>query len=412
MNDELTIKEPLEEPGFMEEHGYAAGPVPVSGMSSPEFFQREVTHIWKKLWLYIGKSNYLKEPGDYLVKDLEFANTSVIVIRGKDGKIRAFHNVCSHRCNKVMWDGTGNTRLLRCKFHGWVYGLDGKLEIVTDEHMFQDRDNKQLDKSRMGLTPIHCEEWEGFVFINLDEDEPLSLEEYLGDFYKGLHGYPFQEMTREYKWRIRINCNWKILRDAFIEVYHVTYLHKGTAAASFTNQDQPDVRGLSVKLTEYCGQYSMAANLKFQPPPNQALAFSLGGAAVQRVDSGRKTPASLNPTRALNWAGDLNMFFPSLGLPTFPGTYVLNYFLPVDATTSIYELHVCYDEPKNATERWTQEVSAALFHNGVLEDLKTLEHTQSVIEGGAKKEMYLQDNEILVRQNHELAQKLCGPYPT
>lgn len=416
MNETLKIQPTLEEPIVSDKYDLGSDPMPIQGLSDPEYYEKELELIWKRQWMYVGKEQYLPTPGSYFVKELPFAKTSIVIVRGRDNKVRAFHNVCSHRCNKLVWEESGKTNTMRCRFHGWVFGLDGKLEAVTDEQFFP-----KLDKDELGLVPVHCDVWEGFIMINLcpDPEPPLTLREYFGDFYDGLQGFPFYEMTREYKWVGEINCNWKLLRDAFCEVYHVAFIHPKTAAESFTSKAVPTVRSLSQVVTDYCAQYSMAANMDFFPPPTQALAFQLGGSAVQNTSQERFTeesgvkglPKLINPSRALNWAGDLNFFFPSLGIPVFPGQYVLNHFMPVSPTRCRYELHLCFREPQNATERWTQEVSHTFFWSGVGEDLKTLENTQDVIESGAIKNFTLSDQETGVRQNHELVQKACGPYP-
>jgi len=408
MSSAFSFRPPETARRFTTECGFETGPIPIAGMSDPAYFEREVEQIWKRFWLYAGKTHHIPAPGDYFVRDFPFAGISVLVARGKDGEIRAFHNVCSHRCNKVVWDERGSARTLRCPFHGWVYGLDGSLLGVSDEGMFFD-----LDKQQLALTPVHVGVWEGFILVNLcpEPQPPMTLPEYLGEFHDGLRGYPFEQHTQEFVWRVRLNCNWKVLRDAFVEVYHVAFLHAQTAAASFTSDEMPYTRALSLRLTEYHGQISMAANNEMVPSPMDALAYKLGGAAVNQVGDRGEVPQSLNPARATNWAGDLNCFFPGFGVPTFPGVNIVNVFVPIDATHSIYELHLCFPPPENATQRWTQEVSQSKFHAGVCEDIKTLEHTQQVLESGAKQHYHLSDQELLVRQSHELVQKICGPYP-
>ena len=111
--------------------------------------------------------------------------------------------MCRHRGNKLVWNDfpgeevSGTCRQFTCKYHAWRYGLDGDLTFVQQEDEFFD-----LDKADYGLEPVRCEVWEGFIFVNLDPDaEPLA--EYLGDFAKGLEGYPFHEMTEVYTYRPR-----------------------------------------------------------------------------------------------------------------------------------------------------------------------------------------------------------------
>src|SRR5690606_7202038 len=144
---------------------------------------------------------------------------------GNDGVIRAFHNVCRHRGNKLVWNDfpneetAGSCKQFTCKYHAWRYSLEGDLTFVQQEGEFFD-----LDKKDFGLKAVRCETWEGFIYINLDDDA-APLVDYLGDFAKGLEGYPFDKMTEVYSYRSEINANWKLFIDAFAEFYHAPILH-------------------------------------------------------------------------------------------------------------------------------------------------------------------------------------------
>ena len=105
------------------------------------------------------RSRWIPNPGDYLVTELPWANSSVLIIRGKDGAIRAFRNICSHRCIKAMLEARGNAPLLRCVFHR------GQGELLRHR------------QSRYGLTPVSCDTWHGFAFIPLDPQPAQSLQE-------------------------------------------------------------------------------------------------------------------------------------------------------------------------------------------------------------------------------------------
>ena len=119
--------------------------------------------------------------GSYFTKDLDAARTSVVVVRDRDGEVRAFHNMCRHRGNKLVWtdyptqETSGTCRQFTCKYHGWRYGLDGGLTFVQQEDEFFD-----LDKADYGLAPVQTEVWEGFVFVNLDNSNTTPVREYLG----------------------------------------------------------------------------------------------------------------------------------------------------------------------------------------------------------------------------------------
>src|SRR5713226_8348093 len=100
-----------------------AGPVPIEPCISPAYFARERERLFRRVWLNVGREEEIPQAGDYFVRDIAVENTSILVVRGKDGGIRAFHNMCSHRGNKVVWDTRGSCQALSCKFHGWTYNL-------------------------------------------------------------------------------------------------------------------------------------------------------------------------------------------------------------------------------------------------------------------------------------------------
>ena len=155
--------------GSWTEHYPQLGTAPVSYEDSinPEFYELERKAVFKRAWLNVGRVEQLPRKGSYFTKELKVANTSIIVVRNNDGEVKAFHNICRHRGNKLVWNDmpleetSGVCRQFTCKYHAWRYDLDGNLTFVQQEGEFFD-----LDKSRYGLVPVHCEVWEGFIFVN------------------------------------------------------------------------------------------------------------------------------------------------------------------------------------------------------------------------------------------------------
>jgi glycine betaine catabolism A len=166
------------------------GPVPVEPNVSPEYFERERERIFKRCWLQVCRIEDIPQPGDYLVLDMPVWRTSVLLVHGTDGEVRAFHNVCRHRGNKVVArDGHGHGRHYACGFHGWTYDTRGALVDVPDAQQFFG-----LDPSCIGLKPITAGVWEGFVFLNYQAQPEWSLTEYLGPLATRFAGYPFGDM--------------------------------------------------------------------------------------------------------------------------------------------------------------------------------------------------------------------------
>src|SRR5687768_3549745 len=178
------------------------GPISYEDSISPAHYELERDAIFRKSWLNVGRAEELPRNGSYATKELDAARTSLILVRGTDGQIRAFHNICRHRGNKLVWNDfpteetSGTCRQFTCKYHAWRYSTEGELTFVQQEQEFFD-----LDKADYGLAEVQCEVWEGFIFVNLDPDNTTSAKDYLGSLGTGLEGYPFGEMTTVYKYR-------------------------------------------------------------------------------------------------------------------------------------------------------------------------------------------------------------------
>ena len=202
------------------------GTISFGDSTSPEFYELERDAIFKKAWLNVGRVEDLPRKGSYFTKEIQIANASVVVVRGMDDEVRAFHNICRHRGNKLVWDefpreeSRGFCRQFTCKYHGWRYDLEGNCTFVQQEGEFFD-----LDKADYGLAPVHCDVWNGFVFVNLDREPSQSVREFLGPMITALDEYPFHEMSERYDFAADNNSNWKVFADAFQEYYHVPALH-------------------------------------------------------------------------------------------------------------------------------------------------------------------------------------------
>ena len=151
------------------------GPISYEDSISPEHYELERRAIFERTWLNVGRVEQLPRPGSYFTKDLDVARTSLIIARGLDGEVRAFHNICRHRGNKLVWqdypdqETQGVGRQFTCKYHGWRYGTDGACTFVQQESEFFD-----FDKTDYGLVPVHLDVWEGFIFVNLDKGDAAT----------------------------------------------------------------------------------------------------------------------------------------------------------------------------------------------------------------------------------------------
>ena len=176
------------------------GPVSLEDCVSEEFYEKEREHVFRKTWLYVGRVERVPRTGSYFTREFKFLNTSIIIVRGKDQVIRAFHNICPHRGNKMLWEDdpfqevSGRAPLLYCRFHGWRYKLDGSLHSATRKDLLLD-----FDADSCRVPAVQCEVWEGFIFINLDPNNTEPLRSFLGDLAHGIEGYPFDGPHQVYK---------------------------------------------------------------------------------------------------------------------------------------------------------------------------------------------------------------------
>lgn len=176
----------------------------------------EREHVFARSWQLVAGVSQLADAGDHVVA--EIAETPILVVRGNDGVLRGFVNVCRHRAGPLATcDGRG-AKALRCRYHGWTYGLDGALKAATEM-----QDAEEFDIGSIRLTPIAVETWRGLVFAALDP--ALSLSELLAGTEKHLGERDFSHYQFEKKVAYPVSCNWKVYADNYLEGYHVPHVH-------------------------------------------------------------------------------------------------------------------------------------------------------------------------------------------
>ncbi len=394
------------------------GLVDFTDSTDPEFYEAEREAIFKKTWLNVGRVERVPKVGSYFTKELAVAETSLVIVRGQDNKIRAFHNVCRHRGNKLVWneapgeETSGSCRQFVCKYHAWRYDLTGNLTFVQQEGEFFD-----LDKSDYGLKEVACDVWEGFIFVNFDPQEPLR--EYLGDLAKGVEGYPFHEMTEVYTYRAEVGSNWKLFIDAFAEFYHAPILHHKQAVKDEAEKFQGF--GFEALHYEISTPHSMISSWGGMAPPKdpmmvkpieRALRSGLFGPwdrpDIEGLDP---LPPAINPARHHSWGTDSFEFFPNFTILFWaPGWYLTYHYWPTAVDRHIFEANLYFVPAKSARERLAQELGAVTFKEYALQDGNTLEATQTMLNSGVIKEFPLCDQELLLRHLHKTVQNLVKEY--
>jgi phenylpropionate dioxygenase-like ring-hydroxylating dioxygenase large terminal subunit len=401
--------------GTWTEHYPELGTAPVNyeDSISPEHYELEREAIFRRTWLNVGRVEQIPRAGNYFTKELDAAGTSVVVVKGGDGEVRAFHNICRHRGNKLVWNDypreetSGTCRQFTCKYHGWRYDLEGAITFVQQEQEFF-----ETDWSKWGLATVQCEVWLGFIWVNLDPDNTVSAEEYLGRLGAGLEGYPFEDMTQVYKYRAEVGSNWKLFIDAFAEFYHAPILHANQATADESRKLSS--YGYEALAYDIDGPHSMVSSWGGMSPPKdinmvkpieQVLHSGLFGPWDRPDLPGLDNlPPSVNPSQHRAWGVDSFVFFPNFMLLVWaPGWYLTYHYWPTSYNTHIFEGTLYFVPPKTASDRLRQELAAVTFKEYALQDGNTLEATQSMIETRVVTEFPLNDQEILLRHLHKTA---------
>ena len=193
--------------------------MPKSVYTSPEFLTQEMTHIFAKDWLCAGRADALPTPGDYLT--MTIAGEPVIVLRDRDGQVRAMSNVCRHRMSKLL-EGRGHTRAIVCPYHAWTYNLDGTLRGAPAMTL-----NEGFCKDQIALPQVRCTEWLGWIMVTLNPDAPAPATA-LADVVKLVGHLHLENYVEAFREEFRWATNWKVLAENFMESYHLPVCHAGT----------------------------------------------------------------------------------------------------------------------------------------------------------------------------------------
>ncbi len=218
--------------------------ISIDRYSDPERFRREKEVLFREFPLLVGFSSEVSGPGDYFTHDA--SGVPIVVVRQPDGRLTAFLNVCRHRGCRVVDTGKGRAEAhLTCPFHGWRYGIDGRLLAVTHPDCFPG-----IDRSELGLVPLAVAERFGMVFVLPTPGETFDVDEWLGPLIQDLDSLGFDGYRMIRPKRAPGAMNWKLMMDANLETYHIAFLHRETAGMDVMNNlhlfdwERPMLRGV------------------------------------------------------------------------------------------------------------------------------------------------------------------------
>ncbi|HEY7180969.1 MAG TPA: aromatic ring-hydroxylating dioxygenase subunit alpha [Blastocatellia bacterium] len=195
--------------------------IPAAWYVDPRIMALEKRTVFSRSWQLVGRAEQVRKPGQYVTWEL--AGEPLLVVRGDDQVLRGFFNVCRHHAAAIMTAAEGETRNLRCPYHGWTYSLEGELRGTPDFSGVCD-----FDRAANGLAPVETAVWENWVFVKLDPEGP-ALADFLGSDLTGrMRGLNLVDFHWTERRRYQLDCNWKVFVDNYLDGgYHVPYLHKG-----------------------------------------------------------------------------------------------------------------------------------------------------------------------------------------
>jgi choline monooxygenase len=349
--------------------------IPGGRYTRQDFFELELQHVFGKGWVMAGHEQELPEPGSYKRFD-RLPGSPMLLVRDREGRVRAFYNTCRHRGAPVVADETGRCNVLRCQYHSWGYDLTGKLIAVPDQHDFPG-----LQKDSRGLLPVRCETYRGLIFVNKDLNA-LPLHDHMGALVEEWAMTGLENMRLDYHWTRIIDCNWKCALDAFQEVYHIKTLHPRTVGALLDHR---------------------AATMGLLPGGNSRMCV-------------RYTPASVDDMPAGGWPeGEVyrrtsvaQTLFPNLNVPWSPGSAKFMLFWP--RSVGQCEIEVVGLGPDWGVGPLPPEREAAnLAFDAILdEDVRNLEAIQTSLRSGAFTGMMLGYQERRIYWSHEQIDREIG----
>jgi len=249
--------------------------LPAAWYHDPEVYERERQAIFAREWIWLGRADQVRAPGEYVA--IEFAGWRLFAIRDREGALRAFHNLCRHRGAPLLADGAGSCDVLRCPYHGWTYDAAGRLRATP--HFGE---SPEFDRKDYGLLPIRVAEWRGFVFVNLDAAAP-PLETGLGDLVAETAAYPLEDYAFVAEETFDMACNWKVYTDNFVEGYHVPGIHPAFAALIDFDKFETEGGNRTVVMRAPQKNGAFYGGTWLWRHPNMTLSTFPGGMNISRI---------------------------------------------------------------------------------------------------------------------------------
>jgi phenylpropionate dioxygenase-like ring-hydroxylating dioxygenase large terminal subunit len=354
-------------------------PIPVGRYRDEAMYALEQDRVWRRTWLLAAHVTDLAEPGSYTT--FERSGAPLVLVRGEDGAIRAFYNSCRHRGAPVVREDCGTARRLTCQYHSWSYDLAGVLKAVPDARSFAG-----LDQQALGLVPVRCEAWEGWIFVNEDPDaEPLG--EFLGPLREQAAEVDGPSLRRVGTQTHHVAANWKAMVDAFLEVYHIRTVHPDNAALLYDDS---------------------TVTVAMLPHGHSRLSVAIRPELMGVMDP---SPVADNPSVGQLWRETSTSFglFPNIVAPLDTGAFPLLCMWPVDHRTT--ELELQWFAPDWGVGEMPDEhaMRMTLFETVMAQDTSNMAAIQRSVESHGAQPFQIGWHERLIHHFHRAVDLAIGP---
>jgi len=336
----------------------------------PEFFELEKRSIFRTSWQLVCHNNDIPQVGDYHRFDL--FNESVVTVRGKDGKLRSFHNVCRHRASRLLDGQKGNCgQMISCPYHRWTYSLEGKLIGVPQRDSFNN-----LDMSRLGLVELEQEVFMGFVFVRFESGLP-SVREMCAPYANELAAYRMEELVPQGRMTLRPrDVNWKNVADNYSDGMHIPVAHPGLTRLF--------ARSYAIEAREWIDRMSGLLQEQLSSNWSERMYQRL----LPQVDY-------LPPERQKLWT--YFKLWPNVAFDVYPDQIDFMQFIPVSPTQTMIR-EIAYVHPDNRPEmRATRYLNWRINRQVNLEDKALIERVQVGMGSSSYTVGPLSENEVCLR---------------
>jgi len=368
-----------------------SGPVSSRPYSDPAWWELERKAIFLRTWLHVGHVCEVPEPGSFIRRQVEFANASLLIVHGKDGTIRTFHNACTHRATELVQEAEGKRGQFSCPYHRWTYGTDGRLLSAPDFERFN------LAKEDCSLKQVATEVVAGLIFINFDPAPKETARQFFGPIADEMDALPMARATDFTEWTYEIEANWKTNFDNFQENYHLRFIHPKTGA-QIIGPENP---------MGYATHYGFSGPHRSQslwrnpnPPP---IPPSLLIAATRAAQLSAGDPFPFPKT-------DFKLFpcFHIVGLPPNQYTHTM---MPLGPTRTRGTIRMYWpDKADCASRKFAREFMTMSVRDVLSEDRLAVEAGQRGLSSGAIDKVHFQDHEVLLRHLYEIVQAKVADY--